>query len=120
MSELTADLNRLADTQNLDAQGAANALAGTTNLDLVAAINHAAGTSNLELNGAVRALALAFGVVTTLDANLALSSVVSTLMDAVLLESGDYFLLESGDKLLLEDFDPFPDTLLFPSITLFP
>ncbi len=72
--ELQAELNRLAGTTDLDAQGAANILAGTTQLDLVGAINSATGTVGLELNGAVKALATLLDGDATLDANDALDT----------------------------------------------
>lgn len=61
MADLQAELNRLAGTSGLDAQGAANVGAGTSGLDLVGALNRWAGTSGLELNGACRALATVLG-----------------------------------------------------------
>ena len=48
---LTKDLNDLAGTNGLQAQGAANALAGTNGKALVGALNAAAGTDGLELQG---------------------------------------------------------------------
>lgn len=104
MADLTAELNRLAGTTNLDAQGAANILASTTQVDLVKALNIAAGTTNLEFNAAVKALAVALGGNPLLDANGALSSStpVPPLTSNFLLESGDFLLLEDGDNLLLE------------------
>lgn len=57
MGELQAELNRLAGTTGLDAQGAANVYAGTSGFDLVGALNVAAGTAHLELQGVLNALA---------------------------------------------------------------
>ena len=60
MPELRTELNRLAGTTNLDAQGAANTYAGTTGMDLVGALNVKAGialASRLELNGVASRLA---------------------------------------------------------------
>lgn len=54
---LTNDLNRLAGTTDLSAQGAANAWAGTTDLDLVDALNVKAGTTGLALQGVLNSLA---------------------------------------------------------------
>ena len=60
MTELATNLNRLAGTIGLEAQGAANAWAGTENLDLVGALNLLAHTTHLELNGVLRVLAGVF------------------------------------------------------------
>lgn len=58
MGELQAELNRLAGTTGLDAQGAANVYAGTTGLDLVGALNAKAGnTERRELAGVLNQLA---------------------------------------------------------------
>lgn len=72
MGELAAELNRLAGTTNLDAQGAANVLNGTTQVELVKCMNTLAGTTNLALNGAVKAYAALRGGNPLLDANSAL------------------------------------------------
>lgn len=78
MSELAAELNRIAGTTNLDAQGAANVWAGTTNRDLVGALNAKAGTTGLELNGVLKLL-----TGTTKDSNGALIGYVPyTIPDA--------------------------------------
>lgn len=58
MAEFTAELNRLAGTTDLYAQGAANAWAGTTQMELVGALNQLAGTTGLGLNGVVKRLAV--------------------------------------------------------------
>lgn len=72
MGELAAELNRLAGTTNLDAQGAANVLNGTSQVDLVKCMNSLAGTTNLELNGAIKAYAALKGGNPALDSNSAL------------------------------------------------
>lgn len=94
MSELAAELNRLAGTIDLDAQGAANVLAGTTQVDLVKALNLIAGTTGLEFNGAVKAVAILFGSDGSLDANAALVDTVLVLL--------------------------YPELFLYPSLTLYP
>lgn len=55
--ELTHALNRLAHTDNLDAQGAANKWAGTTGLDLLGALNKKARTTGLGLPSVLNRLA---------------------------------------------------------------
>lgn len=73
--ELQAELNRLAGTTGLDAQGAANVWAGTTGLDLVGALNAKAGTSGLGLNGVCSSLATALGGNPSLAAQGALGTI---------------------------------------------
>ena len=46
LAPLQWQLNRLAGTTGMDAQGAANVWAGTTGLDLIGALNHKAGITN--------------------------------------------------------------------------
>ena len=72
-ASLTDDLNRLAGTTHLAAQGAANVWAGTTHLDLVGALNVKAGTHGLELQGVLNSLAGTHGIGedTALDADVA-------------------------------------------------
>jgi hypothetical protein len=94
MGELAYELNRLAGTTNLDAQGAANVLADTTQVELVKALNLIAGTVGLEFNGAVKAVSAHFGSDSSLDSN-------GALIDTIL-----FFL--------------FPELTLYPSATLFP
>lgn len=72
MSELVYELNRLAGTTGLSAQGAANVLAGTTQVDLVGALNTLAGTSNIELNGVLKRIAGLYGGDSSLDGNASL------------------------------------------------
>lgn len=78
MGELQYELNRLAGTTDLNAQGAANRIAGTTHLDLVGALNRIAGTTHLDLNGAVKAVAALYGGNSSLDANGALVGAVTS------------------------------------------
>lgn len=72
MSELAAELNRLAGTTGLYAQGAANVLNGTKGVELVKCMNALAGTSNLAFNGAIKAYAALHGGDSFLEANGAL------------------------------------------------
>lgn len=119
-TDLPATLNLLAGTVGLDAQGAANQLADTTNLDLLAALNIAAGTVGLEMNAAVRALALAFGITTTLDYNSALNSITATDLDFLLREDGSYILRENGSRFIMEEIERFPSLEQFPAVNLYP
>jgi len=59
---LTYNMNRLAGTQNLAAQGAANVWAGTVGLDLKGALNKKAGTSGLDTQGVLNLLAGSTGL----------------------------------------------------------
>ena len=94
MGELAYHLNRLAGSEGLDAQGAANFWLSNTQIDLVRAINLLAHTTNLELNGALKVLAGVFGGNPNLD-----------MADA----------LDTAIKFIL-----YPLTSLFPSLTLYP
>lgn len=73
---LQADLNRLAGTTGLDAQGAANVWAGTTGRDLVGALNVVAGTVGVELNGVIKLLAATYGGNPALDSGGALGTAI--------------------------------------------
>ena len=98
MGELAGNLNRLAGSQGLDAQGAANFWAGTSQLDLVGALNLIAGTSHLELNGVIKVLASQHGGNLLLDYNGALDAAESLLL------------------LLFPALDLYPDTTLYPGV----
>lgn len=93
MAEFTAELNRLAGTTDLYAQGAANAWAGTTNIDLVGALNLKAGTVGVDINGVVKVLAAAWG--------------------------GDPT-KEMGDALDTASPQPYSNEFMFPNLTLYP
>lgn len=77
MTELATNLNRIAGTTELDAQGAANAWAETSQNDLVGALNVVAGTTGLELNGVIKLLAFNYGGNHLLDSYDALDTAVS-------------------------------------------
>lgn len=77
MTELRTNLNRLAGTSDLDAQGAANAFAGTTQRDLVGALNAVIGTTGIELNGVIKRLASIFNGDSSLDLGDALDTAMT-------------------------------------------
>lgn len=94
MTELRTTLNYLADTIDLDAQGAANAWAFTEQVDLVGALNIKAGTTGLGLNKVLQVLALMWGGDPTLDSGDALDTAIR--------------------------FTIFPDNVLFPELDIHP
>ena len=96
MGELAFHLNRLAGSEGLDAQGAANFWLGTTQIDLVRAINLLAHTNNLELNGALKVLAGVFGGNPNLDMADALDTAIKFILYPLL--------------------DLFPDLTLYPGV----
>ncbi len=105
MSELPAELNRLAATTGLDAAGAANAWAGTTNLELVGALNAKAGITDpahmFELNGICNLLSEETSLLDAPGALTGTQSGVGAAVSDLLLESGFHILLEQGGGIIL-------------------
>jgi len=64
------EINRLANTNGLEAQRAANVLAGTTGKELLFALNTIAGTTGKEFNGVLKLISLANGGDGTKDGNI--------------------------------------------------
>lgn len=64
------EINRLANTDGLEAQRAANVLAGTSGKELLFALNTVAGTTGKEFNGVIKLISLANGGDGTKDGNI--------------------------------------------------
>ena len=77
------ELNRLANTDGLEAQRAANILAGTTGKELLYALNVLAGTEGKEFNFVVRLIDANAGGDGTKDANVAFEDLVSLSSNAI-------------------------------------